>query len=156
MLPLRRLAVGAQCWLLGRGPLVLAAWMAILPGQRRFLRAFCRAGHVGKLDHFNRQAGGEGAKEAEAAVAASSAGGEVEMILSDFAEDPDLAEVIHEFVAGLPAQMEQMRVALANGYFEELQRLAHQLRGAGGSYGYPTLTDVAPPPPFPEEGRRPA
>ena len=32
---------------------------------------------------------------------------------------------------------------MANADFEALQRLAHQLKGAGGSYGYPALTDPA-------------
>ncbi len=64
-------------------------------------------------------------------------------IRSDFADDPDLAAVLSPFVAGLPAQLDGMRDALANGDHEHLRRLAHQLKGAGGSYGYPLLTAVA-------------
>ena len=81
--------------------------------------------------------------QGEAAAGASSAGGKVEVIHSDFADDPDLPELIDKFAAGLPGQVEQMRADLANGCFQELRRLAHQLKGAGGSYGYPTLTDAA-------------
>jgi CheY-like chemotaxis protein/HPt (histidine-containing phosphotransfer) domain-containing protein len=62
---------------------------------------------------------------------------------SQFAEDPDLAGVLIKFVNGLPAQVEAMRRAMAAGRNEELQRLAHRLKGAGGSYGYPVLTDAA-------------
>ena len=36
-----------------------------------------------------------------------------------------------------------MQQALANADFETLQRLAHQLKGVGGSYGYPEVTDAA-------------
>ena len=36
-----------------------------------------------------------------------------------------------------------MRDALENGRFEELRREAHRLKGAGGSYGYPALTEAA-------------
>ena len=36
-----------------------------------------------------------------------------------------------------------MREALANNHHEHLQELAHQLRGAGDSYGYPCLTAIA-------------
>ena len=35
-----------------------------------------------------------------------------------------------------------MRQSLAGGQLEELRRLAHQLKGAGGSYGYPSLTEA--------------
>ncbi len=63
-------------------------------------------------------------------------------IQSEFDDDPALVEVIDQFVADLPGRVEQMRAALANGYFQELGRLAHQLKGAGGSYGYPILSDI--------------
>ena len=33
--------------------------------------------------------------------------------------------------------------ALNNGQFDELRRLAHQLKGAAGCYGFPTLTEAA-------------
>ena len=36
-----------------------------------------------------------------------------------------------------------MRRSLANGEYVELQRLAHKLKGAGGSYGYPYLTEIS-------------
>ncbi len=64
-------------------------------------------------------------------------------ITSEYADDSDLAEVIDEFIAGLGDQVVAMRQALANGHFEEFRRLSHQLKGAGGSYGFPCLTDVA-------------
>jgi len=64
-------------------------------------------------------------------------------VASEYADDPDLAEVIDEFVAGLPDQLGDMRRAADAGCFEKLRRLAHQLKGAGGSYGYPGLTDAA-------------
>ena len=64
-------------------------------------------------------------------------------IESEFADDPDFAEIIDQFVAGLTDKVESMQQALANADFETLQRLAHQLKGAGGSYGYPALTDSA-------------
>jgi HPt (histidine-containing phosphotransfer) domain-containing protein len=36
-----------------------------------------------------------------------------------------------------------MREALAHNAFDELRRSAHQLKGAGGGYGYPSITEVA-------------
>jgi signal transduction histidine kinase/DNA-binding NarL/FixJ family response regulator len=64
-------------------------------------------------------------------------------IASEFAADADLADIIQEFVAGLPAQVQAMHDALASGAPAELRRLAHCLKGAGGSYGYPCLTEEA-------------
>ena len=66
-----------------------------------------------------------------------------EAILSAFADDADLIEIIDIFVSDLPSKLTAMREALANNHHEELQRLAHQLKGAGGSYGYPQLTEVS-------------
>jgi CheY-like chemotaxis protein/HPt (histidine-containing phosphotransfer) domain-containing protein len=68
---------------------------------------------------------------------------EQDAIRSMFAEDPDLAEVIDAFVTGLPEQIEGMQRALGAGRLDDLQRLAHRLKGAGGSYGYPCLTERA-------------
>ncbi|KKL12809.1 hypothetical protein LCGC14_2532050 [marine sediment metagenome] len=73
----------------------------------------------------------------------SAAAGDGETIRSQLADDPDLAEIIGEFVADLGNQAEAMRQALAHGHHGELRRLAHQIKGAGGSYGYPSLTDSA-------------
>ena len=64
-------------------------------------------------------------------------------VLSQFADDPDLAEVIDEFVAGLEGHVEAMRRTLNHGDHDELTRRAHQLKGAGGSYGYPVITETA-------------
>ena len=66
-----------------------------------------------------------------------------EAIRSGFADDPVLAEIIDRFVAGLSPGMEAIRQALACGRHEVVRRLAHQLKGAGGSYGYPSLTAAA-------------
>ena len=84
------------------------------------------------MQHTGRQRAG-GSQEDQAG----------QIIQSEFDDDADLAEVIDQFVADLPGRVQQMRAALANGCFQELQRLAHQLKGAGGSYGYPALSDAA-------------
>ncbi len=83
------------------------------------------------MQHAGRQSPGGQEDQAE------------QTIQSEFDDDPALAKVLDQFVAGLPGQAEQMRAALANGCFEELRRLAHRLKGAGASYGYPTLADAA-------------
>jgi len=66
-----------------------------------------------------------------------------EAVRSQYAADPDLAEILAQFVNGLAGQVEAMSFALKAGRHEELQRLAHRMKGAGGSYGYPSLTEAA-------------
>ncbi len=66
-----------------------------------------------------------------------------EGIYSEYADDADLVELIDEFVDGLEADVESMRRELENGDHDGLRRLAHQMKGAGGSYGYPMLTGAA-------------
>jgi len=64
-------------------------------------------------------------------------------IKSQFADDPEMSELIEAFVARLPETADAMAQALANNCFDELRRLAHQLKGSGGGYGYPSLTQQA-------------
>ncbi len=64
-------------------------------------------------------------------------------IYSEYAEYADLTALIGEFVTGLEADTESMRKALESSDYDGLRRLAHQMNGAGGSYGYPMLTEAA-------------
>jgi signal transduction histidine kinase/CheY-like chemotaxis protein len=66
-----------------------------------------------------------------------------EAIKSQFADDPEMSELIEAFIARLPETADAMAQALANNCFDELRRLAHQLKGSGGGYGYPSLTQQA-------------
>ena len=66
-----------------------------------------------------------------------------ETICSAYADDTDLVELIDEFVAGLEDDVQAMRKVLVDGDYDGLRRLAHQMKGAGGSYGYQMLTDAA-------------
>jgi PAS domain S-box-containing protein len=67
---------------------------------------------------------------------------EDEILVSEFVDDPDMAEILGGFVDRLGGQLDAMRHTHENGQCEELQRLAHKLKGAGGCYGYPTLTEA--------------
>lgn len=55
-------------------------------------------------------------------------------------DDPDMLDLVAEFVNGLPARIADLRQAYARLDWDALTRLAHQLKGAGGSYGYPDLS----------------
>jgi HPt (histidine-containing phosphotransfer) domain-containing protein len=55
-------------------------------------------------------------------------------------EDPGLADIVEEFVAGLPGRIAELRTAHASHDWQHLKTLAHRLKGAGGSYGYPQIS----------------
>ena len=95
------------------------------------------------IDAVARHAGKEALGQGPAAPTPESPAGDPEVIRSQYADDPELAGILDQFVKGLPGQIEAMSLAAQAGRREELQRLAHRLKGAGGSYGYPLLTDVA-------------
>jgi HPt (histidine-containing phosphotransfer) domain-containing protein len=58
-------------------------------------------------------------------------------------EDPSFADIVIQFVDGLDDRLETMNTALSNADFEALRVAAHQLKGSGGGYGYPVLTERA-------------
>lgn len=62
-------------------------------------------------------------------------------ILPDYAADPTLLPLIRDYVAELPSRIAELRQALEAGMLDRVSSLAHQLRGVGGSYGYPALTE---------------
>ena len=78
-----------------------------------------------------------------AVTANATMNGDDGLMLSEFADDPDMHPLLAEFVGELPERMSQMNVLAAAGEHAELGRLAHQLKGAGGGYGYPAITEAA-------------
>lgn len=66
-----------------------------------------------------------------------------EPLYSTLAADPDLAELVIQFVGEMPGRVDAVRSALDRQSWDELRRLAHQLKGAGGGYGFDPITDSA-------------
>lgn len=64
-------------------------------------------------------------------------------ITSEFAGDPDMAILITEFVASLPGRAHAILDRINQGAIEQARTMAHQLKGAGGGYGFPQVTDAA-------------
>jgi HPt (histidine-containing phosphotransfer) domain-containing protein len=65
------------------------------------------------------------------------------LIYSSFGGDPDLAELVEIFVSEIPERVSAIESALREDDFEAVRRLAHQLKGAAGSYGFDSLTPAA-------------
>ena len=66
----------------------------------------------------------------------------MEPLLSEYADDEEMFELVESFVAGLGDTCRTLVVGLDRGDIESVRRLAHQMKGAGGGYGYPSLTDA--------------
>jgi len=78
-----------------------------------------------------------------AAPAGSAASDDESPIVSEFVDDLEMREVLASFVGGLGGQIGRARAALDAGDLETLQRIAHQLKGAAGGYGFMCITDAA-------------
>jgi HPt (histidine-containing phosphotransfer) domain-containing protein len=58
-------------------------------------------------------------------------------------DDPSFADIVSEFVNGLSGRLTAMEEAIRDADFEALRVAAHQLKGSGGGYGYPVLSEKA-------------
>jgi len=58
-------------------------------------------------------------------------------------DDPELQELVEMFVGELPERVNSLRRQIDSGNWNEVRRTAHQLKGAGGSYGFPQLSQAA-------------
>jgi PAS domain S-box-containing protein len=70
-------------------------------------------------------------------------GGAIPPLVSELSGDGDMAEVLGEFVGGLPERVAAMQRCAADRDLQGLRRLAHQMSGAAGCYGFPQITDAA-------------
>ncbi len=64
-------------------------------------------------------------------------------IYSEFGGDEDLGELVEMYVDEMPGRIQAMVETLAAKDWEGLARLAHQLKGASGSYGFMPISQVA-------------
>ena len=64
-------------------------------------------------------------------------------LVSELVDDDDMAEIVRQFVVDLPERSSAILRALQVPDIETLTRLAHQLRGSAGGYGFPLITEAA-------------
>ncbi len=64
-------------------------------------------------------------------------------IYSRFGTDDDMIELVEEFVAALPERVAAIESAVRSEDLEALRRLAHQLKGASGGYGFDEIGRAA-------------
>ena len=66
-----------------------------------------------------------------------------EPIYSSLTSDRDYIDLVKDFVSEFPLKAETIRRCVSEKNLVLLQRTMHQMRGACGGYGFPTLTESA-------------
>ena len=64
-------------------------------------------------------------------------------IFSVYADDEDMAEILTDFVNGLPGKLETLEKAATEADMSELAARAHDLKGSGGGFGFPAISKAA-------------
>ena len=72
-----------------------------------------------------------------------SISGQKKLVSQLLSEDEGLRDIVEEFVQVLPTRLDEMKQAFEALDWSQLTTLAHRLKGASGSYGYPDLSAVA-------------
>jgi signal transduction histidine kinase/DNA-binding response OmpR family regulator len=66
-----------------------------------------------------------------------------EPLKSEFANDADMRELVEHFTRELPQQVAKINTRLQRQEMDDLRRIVHQLKGAGGGYGFQPITHEA-------------
>ena len=64
-------------------------------------------------------------------------------LVSRFADDPMLGDLVEEFVDHLPARLAELEAAAAEADLQRLAVLTHQLKGSAGTHGFDPLSVAA-------------
>ncbi len=66
-----------------------------------------------------------------------------DVLLSDLADDPDMQELIGQFLQQLTTRIDAIDQSRGKDNRAALAAMAHQLKGAGGGYGYMSISEAA-------------
>jgi HPt (histidine-containing phosphotransfer) domain-containing protein len=61
----------------------------------------------------------------------------------DFHDDPDMHPIVAMFLGELPKRVRDLEAAFETSDLPLFRRLTHQMKGAAGGYGYPSITKAA-------------
>jgi HPt (histidine-containing phosphotransfer) domain-containing protein len=62
---------------------------------------------------------------------------------SEFHDDPDMRGIVMEFLQQIPTRIAQLDSLVAEGNQSEFRRIIHQMKGAGGGYGFQEISNTA-------------
>ncbi|MFG0305552.1 MAG: Hpt domain-containing protein [Phycisphaerales bacterium JB040] len=68
---------------------------------------------------------------------------DIQPLLSCYADDPEMGELISEFLESLPGRVRALRGGLEQRDVKRLTRIAHQLKGASAGYGFAPIGESA-------------
>lgn len=66
-----------------------------------------------------------------------------EPLRSQYADDPEMADILELFVREMPRRLEALSEAWKRRELETLTHMVHQIKGASGLYGYPSVGQAA-------------
>jgi len=120
------------------------------PINRTRLLDLVRA-HGAEVDSADAAAGGADSSDAPAELSSQQTGrpsppsdtSSDAPLRSEFADDDGMSELIQSFVSELPERIYNIERAAIDEDLKALTRLAHQLKGAAGGYGYAAITEQA-------------
>ncbi|MEE8388301.1 MAG: Hpt domain-containing protein [Acidiferrobacterales bacterium] len=58
-------------------------------------------------------------------------------------EEPELGELVSRFIDALPGLVDDFASAIEQKDWPMVRQLAHDMKGIGGGYGYPLLSELA-------------
>jgi HPt (histidine-containing phosphotransfer) domain-containing protein len=64
-------------------------------------------------------------------------------LTSKFRDEQDMRDLILQFVAQLPKKVSRIQSLIERQDAQGLRQLVHQLKGAGGGYGFDSITEMA-------------
>ncbi len=64
-------------------------------------------------------------------------------VYSEFSDDPDFEELLEMFVDTIAERKDLLQQQFSSGNLPDIRVTAHQLKGAGGGYGFNDLTTLA-------------
>ena len=64
-------------------------------------------------------------------------------IFSDFLDEPGMPKIINMFLDEIPKRIAALELFFNEDNKDEFCKMIHQLKGAGGGYGFPMITRMA-------------
>lgn len=64
-------------------------------------------------------------------------------LLSCYADDPEMRDIVALFVSEVPDRLREVREAWHSADLRRVRTISHQIKGAAGGYGYPEVSSAA-------------